>query len=102
MRLVTRSLTRIAALSAACFLTLAPGPLAAQSTVGATYQLPDPAIVDVVDVLPTPTVSLGPDSEWITGQLINVDGGHSLRRGPNFRPFIEPALGKDVIEGGRT
>ena len=44
---------------------------------------------------------IGSDSEWITGQAINVDGGHALRRGPNFRPFIEPALGAEVIEGKR-
>ena len=25
--------------------------------------------------------------------------GHSLRRGPNFGPFIEPALGPDVMKG---
>jgi len=42
---------------------------------------------------------IGADSEWITGQLINVDGGHSLRRGPNFGSFIEPALGREVMEG---
>ncbi len=39
---------------------------------------------------------LGPESRWITGQAINVDGGHSLRRGPDFGPFLEPFLGKDV------
>jgi NAD(P)-dependent dehydrogenase (short-subunit alcohol dehydrogenase family) len=42
---------------------------------------------------------IGPDSAWITGQLINVDGGHSLRRGPDFSQFIEPALGREVMEG---
>lgn len=40
---------------------------------------------------------LGPESRWITGQSINVDGGHSLRRGPDFGAFLEPALGKDVM-----
>lgn len=30
---------------------------------------------------------VGPESRWITGQCINVDGGHSLRRGPNFTEF---------------
>jgi 7-alpha-hydroxysteroid dehydrogenase len=44
---------------------------------------------------------LGPESRWITGQVINVDGGHSLRRGPNFGPFIEPVLGADVMAGKR-
>ncbi len=27
------------------------------------------------------------ESRWITGQCINVDGGHSLRRGPDFSSF---------------
>lgn len=31
---------------------------------------------------------IGPESRWITGQCINVDGGHSLRRGPNFSSFV--------------
>jgi NAD(P)-dependent dehydrogenase (short-subunit alcohol dehydrogenase family) len=31
---------------------------------------------------------IGPESRWITGQCINVDGGHSLRRGPDFSSFI--------------
>ena len=30
---------------------------------------------------------IGPDSSRITGQTIAVDGGHHLRRGPDFRPF---------------
>ena len=42
---------------------------------------------------------IGSDSEWVTGQLINVDGGHSLRRGPDFSQFIEPTLGREVMEG---
>jgi NAD(P)-dependent dehydrogenase (short-subunit alcohol dehydrogenase family) len=40
---------------------------------------------------------VGPRSRWITGQIINVDGGHALRRGPDFSAFIEPALGRDVM-----
>jgi 7-alpha-hydroxysteroid dehydrogenase len=42
---------------------------------------------------------IGPESRWITGQVINVDGGHSLRRGPDFGPFIEPTLGAEVMAG---
>jgi len=42
---------------------------------------------------------IGPESRWITGEIINVDGGHSLRRGPVFTAFIEPALGADVLYG---
>jgi 7-alpha-hydroxysteroid dehydrogenase len=40
---------------------------------------------------------IGPDSRWITGEVINVDGGHHLRRGPDFTAFIEPALGMDTM-----
>lgn len=40
---------------------------------------------------------ISPESRWVTGQIINVDGGHSLRRGPDFSAFIEPALGRDVM-----
>ena len=36
---------------------------------------------------------VGPESRWITGQLINVDGGHSLRRGPQFTQFAEAMFG---------
>jgi len=42
---------------------------------------------------------LGADSAWVTGQVIAVDGGHSLRRGPDFGPFVEPALGPEVMGG---
>ncbi len=31
---------------------------------------------------------VGPESRWITGQCINVDGGHCLRRGPDFSSFV--------------
>jgi NAD(P)-dependent dehydrogenase (short-subunit alcohol dehydrogenase family) len=37
------------------------------------------------------------ESRWITGQEIGVDGGHTLRRGPDFTAFIEPAIGRDAL-----
>ena len=43
---------------------------------------------------------IGPESRWITGVSINVDGGHALRRGPDFSQFIEPAIGHDALTGG--
>ena len=42
---------------------------------------------------------IGPESRWITGQIINVDGGHGLRRGPDFTQFVEPQIGREVLEG---
>lgn len=38
---------------------------------------------------------IGPESRWITGQCIGVDGGNSLRSGPNYgdlREMMEQAL----------
>jgi NAD(P)-dependent dehydrogenase (short-subunit alcohol dehydrogenase family) len=31
---------------------------------------------------------LGPESSWLTGAVIDLDGGHSLRRGPDYGPFV--------------
>ena len=42
---------------------------------------------------------VGPESSWITGQCINVDGGHSLRRGPSLASAIEPLFGADGLRG---
>ena len=42
---------------------------------------------------------LSDQSRWITGNCINVDGGHSLRAGPDFTSFIEPAIGHDALVG---
>jgi NAD(P)-dependent dehydrogenase (short-subunit alcohol dehydrogenase family) len=42
---------------------------------------------------------IGPESRWITGTAINVDGGHSLRRGPDFTQFAEAMHGRDVLDG---
>ncbi len=43
---------------------------------------------------------VGPESRWVSGCAINVDGGHALRRGPNFTQFVEPAIGTDALSGG--
>lgn len=42
---------------------------------------------------------IGPESRWITGQSIDVDGGHSLRRGPNFSEFAVALFGAGVLDG---
>jgi NAD(P)-dependent dehydrogenase (short-subunit alcohol dehydrogenase family) len=41
----------------------------------------------------------GPDAAWVTGQTISVDGGHHLRRGPDYTPFAEPLYGADTLRG---
>lgn len=41
----------------------------------------------------------GPESSWITGVVLSVDGGHHLRRGPNVEPFSRMLFGDDITEG---
>ena len=38
---------------------------------------------------------LGSDSRWITGQMLAIDGGHHLRAGPDFSPFL--GLSRDQL-----
>jgi NAD(P)-dependent dehydrogenase (short-subunit alcohol dehydrogenase family) len=42
---------------------------------------------------------LGDEARWITGQCIGVDGGHSLRRGPDFTATVAMIHGQDVLQG---
>jgi NAD(P)-dependent dehydrogenase (short-subunit alcohol dehydrogenase family) len=44
----------------------------------------------VEDVAALVRFLVGPESSWITGQLIGVDGGQSLRKGADFTAFAEP------------
>ena len=41
----------------------------------------------------------GPESSWITGVVMSVDGGHHLRRGPNLEPIARATFGDDLVEG---
>ena len=34
----------------------------------------------------------GPESSWITGVVLPIDGGHHLRRGPNIDPLLAPFM----------
>ena len=42
---------------------------------------------------------LGPESQWVTGQIINVDGGNSLRSGPDYGELVVMMHGPDAIPG---
>lgn len=41
---------------------------------------------------------VGPESSWITGANIPIDGGHFLRRGPNYEPLVRMFYGDDAID----
>jgi NAD(P)-dependent dehydrogenase (short-subunit alcohol dehydrogenase family) len=38
---------------------------------------------------------IGPESSWVTGQVIAADGGHTLRRGPDLDPLAKLAMKAD-------
>jgi 7-alpha-hydroxysteroid dehydrogenase len=73
------------------------------SAVFASYveNTPMAGVGEPADVADLVRFLIGPESRWITGQIINVDGGHCLRRGPDFSTFIEPVYGQDVLLGRR-
>jgi len=41
----------------------------------------------------------GPESSWMTGECIWVDGGHHLRRGPDVEHWARAMYGDDVVDG---
>jgi NAD(P)-dependent dehydrogenase (short-subunit alcohol dehydrogenase family) len=59
--------------------------------------LPRPGEVD--DIANAAVFLLSDLASWITGQVINVDGGQSLRRGPDYSAMLEPVFGADGLRG---
>ncbi|MET0700416.1 MAG: SDR family oxidoreductase [Mycobacterium sp.] len=59
--------------------------------------LPRPGEVD--DVANASLFLLSDAAAWITGQVINVDGGQMLRRGPDYSALLEPVFGADGLRG---
>jgi NAD(P)-dependent dehydrogenase (short-subunit alcohol dehydrogenase family) len=63
----------------------------------AATPLPRPG--EVEDVANAAVFLLSDAASYITGQLINVDGGMMLRRGPDFSAMLEPVFGADGLRG---
>jgi NAD(P)-dependent dehydrogenase (short-subunit alcohol dehydrogenase family) len=54
---------------------------------------------NVDDVASVVRFLLGDESSWVTGTSVSVDGGHHLRRGPDFEPAARAFFGDDAVEG---
>jgi NAD(P)-dependent dehydrogenase (short-subunit alcohol dehydrogenase family) len=91
------------------FNAIRPGFIATEIMVhipreSATYRsyvenTPMAGVGEPEDVAHLARFLIGPGSRWITGEAINVDGGHSLRRGPSFAEFAEAVYGRGVLDG---
>ena len=60
---------------------------------------PLPRVGEVADIANMALFLLSDAAEYVTGQVINVDGGHGLRRGPDISGLLEPAFGADGLRG---
>lgn len=60
---------------------------------------PLPRVGEVEDIARLALFLLSDDSGWITGQLINVDGGQMLRRGPDYSSMVGPMFGEEALRG---
>jgi 7-alpha-hydroxysteroid dehydrogenase len=76
-------------------------PITESPELSADYRLctPLPRAGEVEDVANLAMFLLSDAASWITGQCINVDGGHILRRGPDFSAMLEPAFGAEGLRG---
>ena len=76
-------------------------PLEQDPAVLADYlaQMPVSRTGTVDDVASLVRFLLGPESSWITGQCIGVDGGHHLRRGPNVEHWARAVYGDALVDG---
>ena len=65
-------------------------PLASNEVTRADYlaQMPIGRLGDVSDVAGAVAFLAGPDATWVTGQCLAVDGGHTLRRGPDLTGLL--------------
>jgi NAD(P)-dependent dehydrogenase (short-subunit alcohol dehydrogenase family) len=59
--------------------------------------LPRPG--EVTDIANTALFLLSDAASYITGQVINVDGGVLVRRGPDYSSMLEPIFGADGLRG---
>ncbi|HVM41197.1 MAG TPA: SDR family oxidoreductase, partial [Acidimicrobiia bacterium] len=76
-------------------------PLHSNEDIVADYlaQMPLARLGTVEDVAAAVRFLAGPESSWITGQCLGVDGGHALRRGPDLEVFARLLYGDDAVEG---
>jgi NAD(P)-dependent dehydrogenase (short-subunit alcohol dehydrogenase family) len=76
-------------------------PITGSPELSEDYRIctPLPRVGEVEDIANLAMFLLSDAASWITGQIINVDGGQTLRRGPDFSAALEPVFGADGLRG---
>ena len=76
-------------------------PVTESPELSADYRLctPLPRVGEVEDVANLAMFLLSDAASYVTGQVVNVDGGLILRRGPDYSAMLEPAFGADALRG---
>jgi NAD(P)-dependent dehydrogenase (short-subunit alcohol dehydrogenase family) len=76
-------------------------PLVQDDVVIADYldQMPLARLGRVDDIAEAVRYLVGPESSWVTGQCLSVDGGHTLRRGPRIETMMERFYGAESLAG---
>jgi NAD(P)-dependent dehydrogenase (short-subunit alcohol dehydrogenase family) len=75
-------------------------PLVSDERVRADYlaQMPLHRLGTVDDIAAGVRYLLGPESSWVTGQILAIDGGHTLRRGPDIEHWARAMYGDAVVD----
>jgi 7-alpha-hydroxysteroid dehydrogenase len=76
-------------------------PILDSPEISADYaaSTPLPRHGEVEDIANAAVFLLSDAAAWITGQVINVDGGHCLRRGPDMSSMLAPVFGAEGLRG---
>lgn len=61
--------------------------------------MPIARVGTVDDIAALARFLVGPESTWITGQAIAVDGGHSLRAGPDYSSILSSIFSDEALRG---
>lgn len=75
-------------------------PLLSDEAVVDDYlaQMPISRVGTVDDIAEAVRYLCGPGSTWVTGQVLGVDGGHTLRRGPNVEHWARAVYGDAAVD----
>lgn len=96
-----RAKVRVNAVRPGLVTTELADPLISDPAVVEDYlaQMPISRLGTPDDIAAAVAFLCGPGSTWITGQILGVDGGHTLRRGPDIEHWATALYGPEAVAG---